>query len=187
VPAGFTVVASFGSTTLGAGATTTFQVRLDATSAGAFSGTVQFGTNDADENPFNFTIGGTVTGAEIQVTVDGAGVADGSGMTDFGTTALGAPVTKTFTISNTGTTALTLTPPIGVPAGFSVPASFGTTTVAPDSATTFQVRLDAAATGVFSGTVQFANSDADENPFTFTVTGAVRSAEQFVYLPLVIR
>ncbi|MFL5807372.1 MAG: choice-of-anchor D domain-containing protein, partial [Roseiflexaceae bacterium] len=185
VPAGFSVPASFGTTTVAPNSATTFQVRLDAVSAGAFSGTVQFANRDADENPFNFTISGSVTKPEIQVSVGGSNVADGTGAVHFGTTEVGSPVTKTFTISNTGTANLTLTPPISVPAGFSVPASFGTTTVAPNSATTFQVRLDASTVGIFSGTVQFTNNDADEGTFTFTVTGTVELAERRVYLPLV--
>jgi hypothetical protein len=185
MPNGFSVAASFGSTTLGAGITTTFQIRLDATATGAFSGTVQFSNNDADENPFNFIVSGTVTGPEIQVRLAGSNIVDGVGVVAFGTTSVGTPVTRTFTISNTGNANLILTPPISVPSGFSVPASFGATTVAPNSTTTFQVRLDATATGVFSGTVQFGNNDADENPFNFTVTGTVESVERLVYLPLV--
>jgi len=60
VPAGFSVVQSFGSTTLASGESTTFQVRLDASAEGSFGGQISFATNDADENPFNFSISGTV-------------------------------------------------------------------------------------------------------------------------------
>ncbi len=64
-PAGFTVTSTFGTTSLVSGATTTFVVRLDAAAIGSFSGMLSFGTDDADENPFNFTISGTVTAVTI--------------------------------------------------------------------------------------------------------------------------
>jgi hypothetical protein len=38
-------------------------VRLETTTVGTKSGQIRFATNDADENPFNFSITGTVTGA----------------------------------------------------------------------------------------------------------------------------
>jgi uncharacterized repeat protein (TIGR01451 family) len=56
VPPGFTLVSSFGASTLAPGASTTFQVQFDAASIGLASGQLSFGNNDSDENPFNFTI-----------------------------------------------------------------------------------------------------------------------------------
>jgi len=70
VPSGFSVVQSFGSTTLAAGASTTFQVRLDATAEGSFSGQVSFGTNDSDENPFDFAVSGTVAVPSVVRIID---------------------------------------------------------------------------------------------------------------------
>jgi hypothetical protein len=77
-------------------------IRCTATSAGTFSGTVQFTTNDADENPYNFPITCTVTGGastlhsgaplasagndETYIDADGDGIEafplDGSGSRD---------------------------------------------------------------------------------------------------------
>lgn len=65
VPSGFTVTSSFGATTLAAGASTTFTVRMDAAAAGTYGGTLSFANNDSDENPFNFTLSGTVTQAGV--------------------------------------------------------------------------------------------------------------------------
>jgi hypothetical protein len=121
---------------------------------------------------------------EIQVLDGATDIPDGTGSINFGTTTVGMPINKTFTVKNTGTANLTLTEPIAVPAGFSVVSSFGSTTLAPGNSTTFTVRLDAIAAGTYSGTLQFANNDADENPFDFTING---DAYYHVYLPLVIR
>jgi uncharacterized repeat protein (TIGR01451 family) len=65
VPTGFTVVSPFGSTTLNPGQSTTFQVRYDAQSLGLASGMLSFGTNDSDENPFNFTISAEAAGTIV--------------------------------------------------------------------------------------------------------------------------
>lgn len=61
LPAGFVQVGTFPSS-IAAGATTTFQVALDGSNAGTFSGQLSFATDDLDETPFNFDISGTVIG-----------------------------------------------------------------------------------------------------------------------------
>jgi hypothetical protein len=120
---------------------------------------------------------------EIQVLDGITDIPVGTGSVDFGATSVGTPITKTFTISNTGTADLTLIEPISVPTGFSVTSSFGSTTVIPGISTTFTVQLDATAAGMYNGMLQFANNDGDENPFTFNISGQVYHG---VYLPLVI-
>ncbi len=60
VPEGFSLVSSFAATTLATDETTTFTISLDATAAGSFSGDISFGSNDADEAPFTFTVEGNV-------------------------------------------------------------------------------------------------------------------------------
>ena len=72
VPTGFTASA-FGTTTVAAGAATTFSVTLSAASAGSYSGTLSVGNNDSDENPFDFTVSGTVTAMAVspQIIDDG--------------------------------------------------------------------------------------------------------------------
>ena len=59
LPSGFSLVEGL-SASIAAGGSDTFQVRLDTTSAGTKSGQISFTTNDSDENPFNFSIGGIV-------------------------------------------------------------------------------------------------------------------------------
>ena len=60
-PAGFSLASSFGSTTLAPNASTTFTVQLNAITASSYSGILSFANNDTDENPFNFTISGSVS------------------------------------------------------------------------------------------------------------------------------
>ena len=70
VPTGFSVVSSFGTTTLDTDQSTTFVLQLDATDTGTSSGTVSFGSDDADESPFDFTVQGTVLTPPPVVIVD---------------------------------------------------------------------------------------------------------------------
>ncbi len=64
LPAGFSLASDFGSTSLAPGESTTFAVQLDTSVAGSYSGTVSFGTNDAN-SPFTFALSGTVTSSTV--------------------------------------------------------------------------------------------------------------------------
>jgi hypothetical protein len=79
LPPGFSLAADFGSTTIAPGASTTFTVRLDAASLGTYSGTVSFGTNDPANNPYTFTVGGTVSAAGIIDDSSGTGFSTAGG------------------------------------------------------------------------------------------------------------
>jgi uncharacterized protein (DUF2141 family) len=315
LPAGFSLAAGFGSTTVAPGASTTFTIQLNALTTGTYSGQVSFGTNDSNNNPFTFSISGTVSGVSIidnstpgfstvgswtlwtnqgylgnideavgragsdvatwsfsnlapgqyrvsttwtpytnratnapytlldgstslgtvlvnqqngpvgfndaggtwqdlgnfqirngsltvQLSDSGNGnveadairlqwlaplpngavaqvldgtttVPNGTGSDSLGSTLVGVPVTKTFTVENLGTQNLTLYAPITLPAGFSLVSGFGSTTLAAGSSTTFTVRLDAASAGSYSGQVSFGTSDPNNNPYTFTISGTV--------------
>ncbi|TXI18703.1 MAG: choice-of-anchor D domain-containing protein [Nitrosomonas sp.] len=71
VPNGFSLVpANPLAASLPSGGSDTFQVRLDSTVAGTKSGQIRIATNDSDENPFNFSINGTVT-TTLQITLIG--------------------------------------------------------------------------------------------------------------------
>jgi hypothetical protein len=114
--------------------------------------------------------------AEPEIEVAGPGpvtIGDG-GSYDLGATVVGTPVTRTITVSNVGSLALTLsTNPPTVSGDFSA-TSFGTTSIAPSGSTTFDLTCDATtAANPATGTVSFNNNDADENPFNFTVTCTV--------------
>ncbi len=70
MPAGFTLVSGFGSTTLAAGASTTFSVKLSATAAGTFSGALIVTSNDASEGSFAIQLTGTVATAVTKKIID---------------------------------------------------------------------------------------------------------------------
>ncbi|MDM8558746.1 choice-of-anchor D domain-containing protein [Candidatus Parabeggiatoa sp. HSG14] len=181
IPTGFTITSNFGSTTVAPNVETTFEIQLDADAEGTPSGTLSFDNNDSDENPFNFTISGTVNATpepEIEITekATGSSLVNGNSNVDFGTTTIDVPVTKTFTITNVGDGELTLSN-LSVESGFSIAQDVGnTTTIASQGQTSFEIQLDAQTEGTITAILSFDNNDSDENPFSFTLNGIVEIA-----------
>ena len=70
MPAGFSLASPFSATTLGVDESATFALQLDAANAGLVSGTVAFDSDDADENPFSFTVQAMVLMPPAVVIID---------------------------------------------------------------------------------------------------------------------
>lgn len=136
----------------------------------------------------NFQFNAT-TSAEINVSVSGADVLD-EGYYDFGTVSIGSPVTATFTVKNTGTSNLTLTPPLTLTGtGYTLTSTFGSTTVAPGGTTTFVIKFIPPSGGSFTGNVTFGTNDCDEGTYNFILKGAgavVIPVADFTATPLTV-
>ncbi|MCA9981409.1 MAG: DUF3372 domain-containing protein, partial [Anaerolineales bacterium] len=128
--------------------------------------------------------------AELVVTESGTMVENGVSAIDFMSTTVGTQVVKTFTVSNTGTSVLNLSDLTVTGDGFSL-VDFGNTAVAPGTATTFQIVLDADMASSYDATVSFVhNGDITTTPFTFDVMGEVVTepvTEYKTFLPLVFK
>ena len=98
--------------------------------------------------------------------------------TDFGNTDITVgSVVNTFTIENTGTATLNLTggsPYITISganaADFTVTA-IPAATIAVSSSTTFNITFNPTTTGLKTATLSIANTDSDENPYSFSIQG----------------
>lgn len=114
---------------------------------------------------------------EIEVETDGAAVQDDQSTVAFGSTLVGQPVTKTFTVTNKGQLDLVLgNPPSIVGSGFSiVGGGFSATRLQTGQTATLQVRFDATALGASGATLSFLTNDIDEAPFSFNLTGTATS------------
>ena len=174
VPAGFSVT-SLPANTLTPGQSASMTVQLGASSAGTYSGSLSLPTNDADENPFVIPLMGVVDGAsgqpEITITQDSnsANIVDGVTLSDFGTIAVNAVVSRNFTIANTGDATLTFDPSsVTVPNGFSI-ATTVPASLAPNATAALTIQASSASTGSFSGTIVIPTNDSDENPFDMPV------------------
>jgi hypothetical protein len=127
-------------------------------------------------NVGQYTVSGTIAGAaqatpEIFVALGGSEVVDG-GSIGFGSTLSGAPIDRTFTVTNTGSGTLNLTPlnAANLPTGFSIVSNIGSTSLASGQSTTFTIRFLASAAGVYSGRISLLNSDANEGSYDLNVS-----------------
>ena len=165
---------------VGLAGSTTFQVTFNPSTTGLRSATLSFATNDADENPFDFSIQGTGIAPEIAVSGNSVNIADGdvtpsaSDHTDFGSSDVASgSIVRTFTIGNSGGAPLTL----GTVSLVGGQASDFSLTLAPNGpvaaggSTTFQITFDPSALGLRGTTVSFISNDADESPFDFSIQG----------------
>jgi hypothetical protein len=122
----------------------------------------------------------TVASGEIQVQDSLYNDLMYQGSFHFGDADVGAILTKTFTITNTASPSdpssiLRLnTSGVQLPPGFSLTSPFSGT-VAPGDQTTFTISVDTSVPGPRWGTFSFANSDADENPFSLYFSADILS------------
>jgi LPXTG-site transpeptidase (sortase) family protein len=161
---------------IASGGSQVLQIHLDAYQTGTFTGNLQIGSNDAIQSPFSITLTGIVGAAnrEIAVTEGVTPIPDDTGSIDFGSTITGSPLTRTFTITNSGNVDLSLYR-LSLPSGFSIIGSYSST-IAAGATTNITVQLDADTPGSYTGEFSLSNNDTDENPFHFTLSGQVNSA-----------
>jgi hypothetical protein len=101
----------------------------------------------------------------------GAGTASTTNHTDFGTTNTGTPVTRTYTIQNTGTGTLTIGAiTFGDPTNYTV-TTLPAASVAGGGSTTFVVTFNPTTGGTKDSTISIVTNDTDENPYNFAITG----------------
>lgn len=160
---------------LAAGGTTTFTVTFTPSATGSRSAVLHIFSNDLDENPFDIQLSGL--GASPEVAVDmpfNKPLTSGVSVFDFKRVGVGNSVEFEARIKNTGTSSLTL----GTPAlsgtnadAFIISASILPTTLAPSASTTFRVKFRPLVPVAHNVTLSIPTNDADENPFTFGLTG----------------
>lgn len=182
LPKGFLLGADTLATTIEPGESDTFEVRVDTSKVGLKTGQVTFASNDSNENPFNFSISANVVAfPQPEITVFGNGISiidhdatpSAVDFTDFGAANVGATGTiRTFTVTNTGITALNISNFFPIGGGFTIVEPLASS-IAVGQSDTFQVQLDTSTTGIKSGLVSFTTNDPDETQFDFAITGIV--------------
>lgn len=167
---------------LAKGTSATFRVRLLATGSGTASGQLQIASNDPNDNPYTVFLTATVGSGpspQIRITDNGNGgttVAKGSTV-NLGSTSASAALSRSFTITNTGSSTLTLGNPSSFlsGSGWSV-TSFPSGSLAGGGSTNFSVRFQGGSPGSYPGSISFTTNDPDDNPFSFNLLASVSSA-----------
>lgn len=170
------------SASIAAGQSSTFVVSVTPTANGAWSFVVSVANNDADENPYNWTIQGTAgaplptTSPEISVVRDTQAVADGS--TDQITATVPAQAKSvTYAIQNTGTAVLSVD-------SFTASSANNctitivtqpSTSIATGQSSNLVVSVTPTAQGNWSCVLSAVNNDADESPYNWTIQGTAQS------------
>ena len=137
-----------------------FQLRLKADVAGSHLPLVKVWSNDPDENPYEFFLSWTVeepVGPVLRVQLGKKLITEGA-LVDFGTTAVGWPVTRTFTAYNDGDQPLTVAP-IGISSHVSDPSNFTVgfnqvVDVPPGGQADFRLDFDAAGAGTVTNGIK---------------------------------
>lgn len=161
-------------TSIPAAGSAVFTVSLNPTSLGAKTAAIHIENTDSDENPFDIALAGNVIALpEIQVEQPAGTVKlDGSSTVAFGDSVLGVGVTKTFTISNVGSSSLSVTSITvdGANSGDFVTPAFGGT-VPNGSSATLDVTFTPSATGARAAVLHVNSDDADEGSYDITLVG----------------
>jgi Ca2+-binding RTX toxin-like protein len=157
LPAGFSILTPLPES-IAPGQSASFQVQLDATTAGTFEGILQFNSNDEDENPFNFPITGTVNPLVMTPQI---AIAAGISPMEAGTTG-----TFVLTLNTAATEPLTINFTLGGTAGN--PSDY--TLVAGDNITNLTENSLTIAAGVTTATLNLVPVDDTEIDLDETVT-----------------
>ena len=157
------------------GSSTSFVITFNPSSVGLKTATVSIDTNDTDENPYTFDIQGTGVTQEIDIQGNAISINNGdnspsvSDWTDFSTVA----GTRTFTIRNTGNMTLNIDSITftGTNASEFTVTTPPSATVGAYGTTTFTVTFAPTAINNRTATINIANNDSNENPYTFALQG----------------
>ncbi len=162
------------------GAFSDFQVRFTPQAPGLRQAVLSIENNDSDEQPFDFAIQGIGANQEISVTSEGNEISDNGSGVDYGIVDLTEPPrVRNFTIRNQGFGTLYLGPISfqgGQPEAFTV-LNPPPTTIGSNGSATFQVRFAPTAGGSYITALVFENSDSDENPYNFPISGQAIAVE----------
>lgn len=120
------------------------------------------------------TVTSNASGSPLTITLSGAGVQSGLGISpasfNFGSVVDGQTKTQAFTLTNTGTASLTITQVTASGTGYSVSGLTTPATVAVGQSTTVTAQFSPTTAGTLAGTLSI-SSNAPGSPATVSLTG----------------
>lgn len=168
------------------GGSDTFAIVFNPTALGTRNATITLNSNDSTTSPYIFAVRGVgqIPSAKPVIGVKGSATtipngditprtADG---TDYGSPVAGsAPITRTFTIENTGTANLEI---YGISSsnGIFTVTQTSSPNIAAAGSRTFTVTMTPTGAGLHSALITIFNNDSAASPFTFTVRANVQGS-----------
>ncbi|MCB0495214.1 MAG: BspA family leucine-rich repeat surface protein [Cyclobacteriaceae bacterium] len=183
----FTGLGSFSASptsfTVAVGSFQVIDVTLDGSVSGFSSQTMNIVNNDADENPFDFRIEGTIQGPEL-VVIDGTNyysdphISNGqSEPLNLGTSTLGSSIVRQISFTNNGPVDLSVISMSISGTSFTHSAILPATVAAEVDGVftylTFDITLDGSVAGSFTETVTITSDDDSAPTYTFDITGDI--------------
>ena len=170
------------SATIAAGSSSALVVKFNPTTIGLKTATLNINSDDSDESTYSFAIQATGVAATMSVKGNSNVIADGDvspinlDWTDFGSTNIFSPISRTYTIFNLGNFDLNLTgaPLVSVTGSdFTISSQPSTSLVGGLATTSFTVTFNPNTIGFKSADISIANSDAGvgKNPYNFKISG----------------
>ena len=173
------------SDTLLPGASSSFVVIFDPTTLGVRNGSISIINNDSDENPYNFNVSGTGVDPEIVVFGNSTSIINNdatpntSDHTIFESTAVTSSSNRVYTISNTGTSDLTVSG-LTISGSDSDQYSILTTpssTISSGGSSSFIIQFSPTTAGEKNATLTFITNDTDEGTFNYSIRGTGNTPE----------
>ena len=160
---------------IGINGTNSFEITFTPTGIGTRTASLSIPNNDPDEDPYIINVSGTGLAPEINVKQSVTNITSG-GNFNFGGVDVGKNDAFIFTIENIGNDNLVLTGAPSIQIGGANASDFSvlvgpSSPIAGANSTTFTLQFAPSASGARSATITIPNNDADEDPYTFTVTG----------------
>jgi hypothetical protein len=179
--AAFFSITSNPTAPVAAGSSTTFTITFSPTTTPRdFDASISIANNDPNDNPFVIALTGTGIAPDISVESP-VGTPVGATAAEFGTVTTNSPLSKTFTITNTGTAPLTLGTVTSNSGNFVLKSQPSAGPIAPNGTTTFTVQFMPTSVGNFTGALSIPTNIthiASKNPYAVNLhgTGALATA-----------
>jgi len=171
-------------TNIASGGTANIVITFAPTSPGVHNANFTIYNSDTNENPYDFSLQGTATDSEINIYYgapaqsipDNTYGPDPAFGTDFGSTTIGTPVARIFTIQNLGLLPLNLTDTpmvrvIGPNAALFTITQPPVSVVPVGGTTTFTVTFSPVIVGKSLCIISLLSNDSDETNYDFTIQG----------------
>lgn len=169
--AAFFTITSNPTAPVAAGATTTFAITFSPTTTPRdFDASISIASNDPNDNPYVIALTGTGIAPDIGVESP-VGTPVGVTAAEFGSVIANTLLSKTFTITNTGTAPLTLGTVTSNSASFVLKSQPSTGPIAPGNTTTFTVQFSPTSVGNFTGALSIPTNVASKNPYAVNLHG----------------